>query len=502
MGRTSTTAATGRLAALLGVTAVGLAGLLAFGVALPEANAKPPAPLAFCKAYPTSQACQTGFAECTTCHTVAPARNAFGQMLADRIKPGAPRPLSDQDFVDALPGALKQVEALDADGDGFTNIVELMGGSQMANVDSVPVTVACTAEQTSHASASPWNTCSYDPEYAFKKLHLDFCGRSPSRADVKEMQQASGDEARWRSRISGALDQCLRSAHWTGTDGVVWNLANAKIRPAHTVKSGANPGPVPLGDYDDDYNLFVWANSGDRDVRDLLLAQYFVKRVSDNPVTLEKISEEELARRDRGTKQPVPADKRAGMITTRWFSAVHTMFTAIPRTTAAQAYRAYLGFDIAKMQGLQPVPHEPSDYDMKGVGAPQCAACHSTLDPMAYAFTRYNGISGGYSYDENRLNDYVKTDGARVKDAPKSAVILGQPAADLVEMAKIAANSDAFARKVVFDYWKLLVGREPTLQDMPEYNRLWQQLKSPAGFNYRVESMLHALVLTNAYGRP
>ena len=121
---------------------------------------------------------------------------------------------------------------------------------------------------------------------------------------------------------------------------------------------------------------------------------------------------------------------------------------------------------------------------------------------MAYAFTRYNGIGGGYTYDENRLEAYTKVDGPRVKDAPKTAVILGQEANDLVEMAKIAASSDAFARKVVFDYWKLLIGRDPTIQDQAEYNRLWQDLKSPGGHNYRVERMLHALVFTNAFGRP
>lgn len=37
------------------------------------------------------------------------------------------------------------------------------------------------------------------------------------------------------------------------------------------------------------------------------------------------------------------------MLTTRWFLAKNTMVTPIPRTTAAQAYRAYLGYDIAKM---------------------------------------------------------------------------------------------------------------------------------------------------------
>ncbi|MBK8838627.1 MAG: hypothetical protein IPO30_08030 [Hyphomonadaceae bacterium] len=235
-------------------------------------------------------------------------------------------------------------------------------------------------------------------------------------------------------------------------------------------------------------------------MRDLLMAQYFVKRTG--PVTLQVMTEEELAARPRGTKQPVPVGKRAGMISTRWFGALNTMFTSIPRTTAAQAYRAYLGFDIAKMQGLDPVPHEPKDYDAKGVGASACAVCHATLDPLTYPFTRYNGISGGYSYNEDRLNDYVRVDGARVAEAPAAGVILGQQVADLREWTQVAANSDPFAIKVTSDYWKLLVGREPDLNDQTEFTQLWRGLKSVTTYNYRVEKMLHDLVLTNAYGRP
>lgn len=476
------------------------AAALAPGAPLaPAAMAKPPAPLAFCHAYPEAKACNTGFADCTACHTAPPARNAFGMQISEKLAPGRARPLSDEDFLRLLPDALKAVEDLDADGDGFSNIVEIMAGTMTADATSVPKTLACSDDDAARAAGAQWNVCTYDAAYAFKKVHLDFCGRSPGRGEIEAFQKIT-DQKEKLSRIGQALATCLDSVYWLGQDGVVWNMANAKIRPAHAVKSGENAGPVPLGDYDDDYNLFSWANSDDHDVRDLLLAQYFVKRTG--PVTLEKISEEELAARPRGTKQPVPADRRVGMISTRWFGAVHTMFTSIPRTTAAQAYRAYLGYDIAKMQGLNSVAHEPADYDIKGVGAPQCAVCHATLDPLAYPFTRYNGISGGYSYDENRLKDYVRVDGPRVAEAPASGVILGQEVADLREWGKVAANSDAFAMKVTYDYWKLLVGREPDVNDQPEYTRMWRGLKSATTYNYQVEKMLHDLVLTNAYGRP
>ncbi len=490
------------LASGVGTAAIGAAVLFVGPMLAPPAAARPPAPVAFCKAYPGSQACHTGFADCTTCHTVAPARNAFGTMLSERILPGAPRPLTDEAFLAALPSALKAIEDLDADGDGVTNIAELRAGSQMANAGSVPKAVACTQEQAERSKSAAWNVCGYDPEYAFRKVHLDFCGRSPARADVEAFRGLRGKPAAWRESLVSTLDRCLKSPYWIGKEGVVWNLANPKIRPAHTVKSGDNPGPVPLGDYDDDYNLFAYANSGDRDVRDLLLGQYFVERTKADPLAFRVLSEDELAKRGRGTRQPVVQDKRAGMITTRWFSAVHTMFTAIPRTTAAQAYRAYLGYDIAKMQGLTPVSHEPADYDAKGVAAPQCAACHSTLDPLTYPFTRYNGISGGYAYDANRLKEYVRVDGPRVAEAPASGMIFGQPVADLRAWAAVAANSDAFAQNVVRDYWKLLIGREPDLRDQVEYTRAWKGLKSADVYNYRVEKMLHGLVLTNAYGQP
>ncbi len=479
------------------------AGFIGDAVLSRGADAKPAAAVAFCSVYAGSKLCEAGPAPCTTCHTNPPGRNTFGAMLEQRLLPGEKRPLSDASFAASLPAALKAIEQEDADGDGFPNLAEIMAGTQMADASSMPRAITCSADVSAKAGKGRWNVCGYDPVYAFKKVSLDFCGKSATRAEIDAFSKTKGDARKWQAALSTKLDQCLAGRYWAGKDGVVWNLANAKVRPAHTVKSGENPGPVPLGDYDDDYNLFTWANTGDRDVRELLLAQYFVKRVSDDPVKLEIIPEEELAKRRRDQTQNVPREKRVGMITTRWNAASNTMFTPIPRTTAAQAYRAYLGYDISKMQGLIPVNHTPEDYDNKGVKAPQCAACHTTLDPLTYPFTRYNGI-GQYNYRDDRLTQFVRTEGPRIVEAPPSGVLLGQPVKDLLEWGKVAANSDPFARKVVFDYWKQLVGREPDAQpaDQAEYSKLWRKLKAKDGYNYRVEKMLHDLVLTNAYGRP
>ncbi len=470
------------------------------GLVLPL-SAKPPAPAALCKLYPQSKSCEAGLPQCTLCHTVTPARNAFGEQVRKNLSPGVARPLKDADFTAGLAAALKTVEKLDADGDGVNNLAELTAGSLPGDATSLPVVVACSPQQKAVAGKGRWNVCGYDAVYAFRKVKLDFCGETPSRADVAAFAKLAGDRAKWEPALAAALNGCLTSRYWMGTDGVLWSLANPKVRPIDSVKSGKNQGAVPLADYEFDYNLFVYASTGDRDVRDLLRAQYFVKRESDDPVKLRVLTEDELKAMPRLAGQSVVPEKRAGMITTKWFLTANTMFTSVPRTTAAQAYRAYLGFDISKMEGLHPVDAEPKEYDRKGVTESTCAACHSTLDPLTYPFSRYNGITAT-NYAPARLNGFTRVDGPEVVNTPEEGVIFGHKVADLMEWSKVAANSEPFAQKVVADYWKLLIGREPQPLDQKEYTALWRGLMDPKTHNYRVEKMLHALILTDAYGKP
>lgn len=483
-----------------GVSVIGLAVVMPASLAT-RANAKPPAAAAFCSVYPDSETCSTGIADCATCHTVAPARNLFGRQLADALAPGQARPLSDEVFMAALPDTLRRIEGLDADGDGFSNLVEISGGTRMADASSAPMRLVCDDAERSSAASQRWNTCGYDPAYAYRKIHLDFCGRSPTRAEAESFARLEGDEAAWRGAIGEALESCLDSPYWAGTNGALWNLANTKIEPVDSIKSGDRPGPIPLADYEYDYNLFTYVNTDDRDVRDLLLAQYFVARTSDAPPAFEFMTQQDLRRRGLTGGQSVTEEKRVGMLTTRWFLNTNTMFTAVPRTSAAQAYRAYLGFDIAKMEGLGEFDHTVEDYDNKGVDHPDCAVCHETLDPLAYPFTRYNGIIRA-NYAPDRLEDFTRSDGERVIETPEAGILLGQPVADLREWGEVAANSEPFAQTVARDYWELLIGRAPQPQDQVEYNQMWRGLMSPQGYNYRVEKMLAALVFTNAYGRP
>lgn len=506
------------IAATLALAAA--ASAVAWGL---PARAKPVAPLEFCRIYPQTAPCASGAAPCETCHTTPPARNAYGLQVESALSPDTPRPLSDELYLSGLPAALRAAESLDADGDGASNVEEFEAGTLHIDATSLPSRrVACDSEERAMASAQPWNTCAYDPAYALTRIGLDFCGSSPTRDELEAVRASKN----WQELLDEKLASCLDSAFWQGKDGVLWNLANSKILPESSLKSGDDPGGIPIADYEDDYNLFVYINTGDRDVRELLTAKYHVIREPDGAlVPVERTPAEEYLASDYDdddVAQLVPQERRTGMLTTRWFLAKNTMVTPIPRTTAAQAYRAYLGYDIAKMEGLQPVAGEPVDYDRKDVAAEQCAVCHSTLDPLSYPFSRYDGLGGGdeeeisdpamlinadgtvdvafANYQAGRMDRFVRQEGPQVAETPEAGLLFGQPVANLVEWAEVAANSEPFARKVVLDYWRLLVGEDPLPGDEAEFSKLAQRLSSE--HEYRVERMLRDLIYTEAYGAP
>lgn len=472
------------------------------GLLLPSlAAALPSGPSAFCAQYPTAPSCRTGAPDCSYCHTIPPSRNAFGAALERALLPDTPRPLLAEAFAAGLPSALAAIEAADADGDGSSNLDEILAGSIPADRSSYPVKGGCPGPKEQLG----WDPCGPDAAYTLKKVSLSFCGHSPSRAELVALR-SSGDP---EGILEAKLEECLASEHWRKKDGVLWSLANRKIKPSQSIKSGDGAGDIPLADYEDDYNLFVYTQSGDRDARELLTARYHVARV-DGPNTTytayTRTPREDLVARGPQQSQNVAEDQRAGMLTTRWFLMSNTMFTGIPRTTAAQAYRAFLGADIAKMQGLYEVPGEPRDFDGKGVTAPACARCHSTLDPLTYPFAYYQGIGGGMprgapaTYVEDRPSRFVGVDGAAMSQVPQAGALFGRPVADLVEWAQVAADSEAFAQATVLDYWRLLFGADPTPAQEAEFDGLWRDFMTQDA--YRVERMLRALVQTEAYRVP
>lgn len=478
----------------------------------PVAEAMPQAPALVCETYPDAAVCAGQVPACTLCHTSPPARNAFGDSVAAQLAVGTPRPLDPATFSAELPLALMLVEGSDADSDGFSNLDEILNGSLPADPASKPSDLdvpdcvsgddVLAADAAAADAAWEYNVCEPDPQYTYRKLVRQFCGYSPSFDDVNALAALSDP---W-PRIHEALDGCLRSDYWRGEDGVLWQLANRKITPAASLKAGADAGSIPLGDYEDDYNLFVYTQTDHRDARELLTAQYMVSRTGSEPTVYEAYTRSPLAdvqlRGVTGSQLVVP-ERRAGMLTTRWFLVTNTMFSAMPRTTAAQAYRAYLGMDIAKLEGLLPVSDEPVDYDVKGVTKAECAVCHSTLDPLTYPFTRYEGLGAGLataSYQPGRMDRFVSELTPDIAATPEAGVVLGQPVEDLLAWAEVAANSDEFARATALDYWRLLFGEGPRPDEADVFESLWRSLR--AEHEYSIDRMLHDLIETEAYSVP
>ena len=106
---------------------------------------------------------------CAYCHIAPPQRNVFGASVEARLAPGMPRPLSDNDFAAALPGALAAVEGQDSDGDGITNLIEIQRGTLPADPNSKPAPMTCQGSDNPQ-----YSVCQYDLRFAYKKALLDF----------------------------------------------------------------------------------------------------------------------------------------------------------------------------------------------------------------------------------------------------------------------------------------------------------------------------------------
>ncbi|MBS1152572.1 MAG: hypothetical protein H6Q89_4270 [Myxococcaceae bacterium] len=475
----------------------------------------------FCTRYPTAAACVGGQPACTYCHTSAPEKNAYGAALEAKMPPAttAPRPLSDGDFVTALAIALGGVEAADSDADGVGNLVEIQKGTFPGDKKSFPNDIPCAG-----GTNPAYTVCKYDYKYVYRKLLLDFCGTSPSYDVLDAFVKST--QAQQVATLDTTLDGCLATEFWRGKNGQLWQLAHKKIRPVGTLKAGEDAAAfAPLADYYADYHLFAWANTDDRDARDVLTADFTVARTPPPttylraPVSCPNLTDVECGVGHTCIKtgtfakfcQPsqfVAAAFRSGNLTSSWTLAYNVMFTALPRNAAAQAYRGYLGLDIAKQEGLYPIANEPKDYDGKGVTKPLCQQCHATLDPLSYPFRNYNGLTDdpatpgqqALQYYPQRIEKIFSAEAPNITQIPEAGFIMGKPVATVKEWGTVAANSDAFLVATVNDYWKLLMGQPPLPEQNAEFVNLWQRLKT--AHNYRVTKMLHELIRTEAYGAP
>jgi hypothetical protein len=472
-------------------------------------HAKPFAPEIFCTvAYPGEQPCAVAPPPCTYCHqtTTQPVvMNPYGEAVAGAMAQYVTPPFVGKDelFKQALPKALADVEPLDSDGDGHTNIDEITWGSLPGHPKSTPSELGCPDPEI--LAGRDYLVCLYDPRYVYRKVGIDFCGLPPSFEELEAF--VALDEAARKTALHDKLDACLASEFWRGRDGVLWRLAHRKVRPVGALHGFAS--------YCYDYELFVYSQTDGRDVRELLTAQYLVQRLPDGapppgkylpscayenePPGAKSVYEKVAARTD----QFVQPRRRVGMMLTAWTLLYNTMFTALPRTTAAQAYRAFLGLDIARGQGIDDgyaVAGEPVDYDDKGVGAAGCVVCHRVLDPLSYPFATYNGLQSPlFSYDPNRIQQFV-AQYPKMASMPESGWLFGAPVADLLAWAAAAADHDQFFRATAADYWRLLLGSEPDA--VPSLQPTFEALAEGLRISRSVEAMLHALVDTEAYGAP
>lgn len=424
--------------------------------------ASPEGTTIFCQKYAEAQACEDEAASCNVCHGGPPALNPYGEELKQNLNGSLQASLFE---------ALDKTANLDSDGDGVTNEEEIKFAGHPGDK---AITPAQDIEMT------------YDRELAFKRMKTIFCGQPPTYSEMKSLKDAGDSKAFMHEQLTA----CLNSTYWT--DEALHRMADTKIQPLSTIGYGGN---VVIGDYRYDYWLFSYIMSGDRDVRELLSAQYHID-ANGNKVEGTIPREEQAQVGERiviAGGQPLAPERRAGMITTQWFFANFSMFAQLPRNSASQVYREYLGLDIAKGEGLMPVPNEPRDVDNKNIAQPECAVCHSTLDPLAYAFSTYVGIETIQAFLFNTNGTY------RADRTPWEAdgAIFGQPVNDLLEWAEIARNSDQFKKNIAHMIFEHALSRDPLPHETEEFKALWQGLPQDG---YSVNKLIHRFVETNAFG--
>lgn len=467
------------------------ASALAAGVIARDAEAKPSAPREFCSVYADAPECLGRTITCTKCHTSTQPVTWNNYGLAVMAE------LGGEPFDDNLALALTAIEDVDSDGDGLGNLEEIELGTNPGD----PLSQWMPLPEPKGPGNDDYDVGVYDPAFAFRRVRLTFCGSSPSFAEVEAFAVLEHDQQ--RAALHDELTTCLESDYWI--DEALVQLAHPKIRPVTAYGADTSISVmgfvITVADYDWDYRLWQWTLTGDRDAREMLTAQYHVGLDEGGDfVRLEGIIEDPPMRFAGG--QPIEPEHRAGLLTTQWNLFLNTMFSAVPRVTAGHAYRAFLGLDLSLQQGIDPVHGEPLDLDAKGVDAPACAQCHSTLDPIAYAFAAYEGfdmtnapslVIGTYRPDRPA---------ARIpgwEEAPPDFIVLGQKVSSLVEMARVMADSPEFSRNLAHMFFVHATGHEPLPEELDELDAIWTALPEDG---YSANRLLHRLIDTDAFGTP
>jgi hypothetical protein len=320
------------------------------------------------------------------------------------------------------------------------------------------------------------STLSYDIDIAYKRVSNIFCGKSLTYTQYQNFL-ALGNAAK-KTQLHTKLDECLNTDFWKKK--ALHRMADAKIKPIRAL--GVEADLYILGDYRYDYRLYAHIMSDNRDMRELLTADYHIDaagNVVNGVIAVTPI----VGKLTYANGQPLDPSKRSGMVTTQWFLSANTMFAKLPRNAAAQMYRAYLGMDIAISQGLYPIGAEPRDVDNIGISKPLCASCHSTLDPLSYPFSPYQGLEAN--------NDVGTFKADRVPWSDNGA-IFSQDVPDLRSMTTIAANSDYFKKAMTKDLISYTLGiHDLNSAYKANYDELWQSLP---GLTYSFNRLIHSFV--------
>ncbi len=453
-------------------------------LATSSAWARPTAPRALCAGADAAElaACQGTLPSCTLCHQGPPDLNLYGaEVFAALAQDDA---YDFDNFESRIFAAVGSVGANDSDGDGVSNLEELALGTFPGDAASVFTPIAAPSGDAN----TFFDVGNADPRFAYRRVHTTFCGAPPAFEEITAFVAA--DVATQQQTLHDDLSACLQSDYWKGE--ALHRLADNRIRPLESISAD---GLIPLADYNWDYRLFSYIWSDDHDLRDLLLADYHIDEggnVVEGVIPIPPGAPLETG------GQPLLPEQRAGMVTTQWFLMAHTMFSALPRTTAAQAYRAYLGMDIAKGEGIHPVDNEPRDVDAKGVTEPACVVCHSTLDPLSYAFSPYNGIGRLRSGGVSRLDLTGTFNETRVPWTP-DGVFFGAPVTSLQSWAQAAVQSDAFKRNLGDMMWRLTFQRSPTPDELEDFEAIWRGLDDDA---FSANRAMHRLIDTPSFQVP
>lgn len=453
------------------------------------AAAEPTGPREFCATYPEHPECNGALVTCELCHTSTDpvGWNEYGAAVVTA--------LAGQPFDSGLAAALHAIEDDDADGDGVTNLDELSLGTHPGRADSL-----WQPPPAPSGSSELYRLGEYDPVFAQRRMMILYCGRSPSYDERAAI--AALDDAAARERLHRDLGECLDAPYWRGEG--LRELADPKIKPVQSVGADTTVViagfKVVLADYHWDYRLWRYLMSDDRDMRELLTARYHVIEDTQGGglTTIDGvIPRPDPAAIDGG--QPLDPERRAGMLTTQWFLMSNTMFSELPRTTAAQAYRAYLGMDISKHEGIWPVADEPANVDDRGVDAPACAQCHATLDPLAYVFASYEGIilegEQTGTFDPDRPGLLIPG----WDEAPRRSSLFGHEVGSVVEWGRVAADSPAFARTMVATLYVHALGRPPAPDETEDFADIVAAL---ADDGYSANRVIHRIVDTEGFGTP